>query len=62
MVSEKKGDYGVEADSGSLSEEDRGVAIDDTPDALLLLANRLQKALDARSTPAPIKKSRATEH
>jgi hypothetical protein len=61
MVSEKKGDYGVEADCGSLNDEDRGVAIDDTPDALLLLANRLQKALDARSTCAPIKKSRANE-
>lgn len=67
MASQKKGDRNRELSSASsLESETHSVAnmlVEDTPDALLVLANRLQKALDARSGNTDIKKaSRARKH
>lgn len=61
MASQKKGDGDRELSvASSLESETSGAAdvlVDDTPDALLVLANRLQKALDARSGNTNVKKA-----
>ena len=67
MAPQKKGGAGGEDFSSPLLEdEDQGTAsllIDDSPDSLLVLANRLQKALDARSSSAGLKSlSRVKKH
>ncbi|WP_312366963.1 hypothetical protein [Ensifer sp.] len=67
MASQKKGDRNRELSSASSLESEThsvtNMLVEDTPDALLVLANRLQKALDARSVNTDIKKaSRARRH
>lgn len=67
MASEKKGDAERELlPSNSMEGEHRDAAdtiVDDTPDVLLVLAKRLQKALDARpSRTNGNRESRAKKH
>ncbi|KQU96043.1 MULTISPECIES: hypothetical protein [Ensifer] len=67
MAPQKKGSAGGEDFSSALLEDEvQGTAnllIDDSPDSLLVLANRLQKALDARNSSAGLKnQSRVKKH